>query len=98
MHYRETKPEAKRKERNLGLNSLYKGEEYMKRDYPSRLWKRTSKLCHPCHLVGQSRFPLPAVIVQRKHSKVDNQHHFHELDHPSVEIDTYTLKLSEQQP
>lgn len=30
MHYRETKPEAKRKERNLGLNSLYKGEEYMR--------------------------------------------------------------------
>lgn len=30
MHYRETKPEANRKERNLGLNSLYKGEKYMR--------------------------------------------------------------------
>ena len=65
------------------------------RDQPSEVEKNTSpfkELYHPCHLVGQSRFPLLRVVVQPKHSKEDNQHHYHEHDHPCVRIDTCTMR------
>jgi len=62
---------------------------------PSEVEKNTcsSKLYHQSHLVGQSTFPLPVVIVQPKHSKEDNQHHCHEHDHPSVGIGTCTKRV-----
>jgi hypothetical protein len=52
------------------------------------------ELSHPFHPEYLTIFPLQVVVVQQKHSKGGNQHHFHEHAHPSVVIDTCTTNTN----
>lgn len=55
------------------------------------------ELFHPFHPVGLTKSPSLVAIVQQKHSKEGDQHHSHELDHPTSEIDIFKTNREEGQ-
>lgn len=56
----------------------------------------TKEPFHPCHQVVQTTFPLQEGAGQQRHSKEGTQHHYHEHDHPGVEINTCKRNMTKQ--